>query len=197
MPLEFYRGSTPTFKFTPTGGLSVFDLGEPVIAISQELATLTFENDVEGEEDRITIDPSTNTISVTLTEEESIQFADGVETYAQVTWYQYDEGTDPEDDITITDIIKFPQHSVTVLPSILGIILPEDEPVEEDPDEGLDYDTEDPVGTLIVDEGDGEEYVVPDYYEYYDDTIEPQPKTTYLYSSGEVDPVPKDWTPDE
>lgn len=197
MAMEFYRGSTPTIRFYPQDGLRVENLGEPVVAISQELVTLTFENNVDGEEDRVTIDTANNCIAVSLTETESIQLADGVATYAQVTWYQYAEQSDPEADPVISDVLKFPQHQITILPSILDLILPEDEEVpEEDPEEELDYDTEDPIGTLVVDDGDGLEYYVPDYQEYYDDTTETEPLESYPYSEGIVQPI-GDWDPNE
>lgn len=198
MATELYRGSTATIRFSPLGGLKVSELGEPIVAISQELVTLTFENGVEDEEDRVVIDTTNNRISVTLTEEESIQLADGVPTTAQVTWYQYDEseGSDEDADPVITDVLKFPEHSITILPSILDLVLPEDEePVAADPEEVLDYNTEDPVGNLVVDGGTGEEYVVPGYREYYGTTTEPEPRTTYLYADNVVQPVPNDWKP--
>ena len=197
MALEFYRGSTPTIRFRPLGNVDVTTLGEPVVAISQELVTLTFENNVEDEEDRVDIDASSNSISVTLTQDESIQLADGMPTIAQVTWYKYSVSVvDGEDVYTVTDVIKFPQHDITILPSILDIMLPEDEePVDEDPAEEIEYDTEDPIGTLVVDDGDGIEYNIPDYQEYYEDTTEPQPLDTYLYSDGIVQPIPDDWEP--
>lgn len=197
MALEFYRGSTPTIRFRPLGDVDVTTLGEPVVAISQELVTLTFENNVEDEEDRVVIDTSSNSISVTLTQEESIQLADGTPTIAQVTWYKYSMSVVDEEEVyTVTDVIKFPQHDITILPSVLDIMLPDDEdPVDEDPAEEIEYDTEDPIGTLVVDDGDGIEYNVPDYQEYYEDTTEPQPLETYLYSDGIVQPIPDDWEP--
>lgn len=197
---EFYRGSTPTLRFYPQNGLRVENLGNPIVTISQEYTMLTFENDVEGEEDRVAIVPAGNFISVTLTEAESRELVDGVDTQVQVTWYIEDEeAVVPEgEDPVIKEVLKFPTHSVTVLPSLMESVIPDEE--EEPPDDIFidDVDTlptEDPEGILVTDSVSGEEFYLPDYMEYYGETGESEPLDAYLYTEGVVEPVPDGWEP--
>lgn len=99
MPLIIYRGSTPTIKFKPTNGMRVSDLGTPSVAIVQQLVFLTPE---------VTVDTEDNSISVTLTEEESLMLVPGVETKIQQAWL-LDDGSN----------IRFPVKQLEVAEGLM------------------------------------------------------------------------------
>ena len=99
MPLTIYRGSTPTIKFKPTNGMRVSDLGTPSVAIVQQLVFLSPE---------VTVDETDNSISVTLTEEESLMLVPGVETKIQQAWL-LDDGSN----------IRFPVQEITVAEGLM------------------------------------------------------------------------------
>lgn len=121
MAAVIYRGSTPTIRMSPLNGMNVSELGTPTIAISQELVYLDPEVEVDTENNRV---------SVTLTEQESLQLVAGVETRVQMMWANNEDGT----------VIRFPVHEVVVMESVTeelldenlpdGAIVDEDEEVE-------------------------------------------------------------------
>lgn len=112
MAITIYRGSTPTIKLTPTNGMSVSDLGTPKVAIVQDLVLISPEPTVSAVD---------NTVSVSLTEEETMRLVPGVVTKIQQVW---------END---GNVIRFPVHEITVAETILDIVTPEEteETVEE------------------------------------------------------------------
>ena len=99
MALKIYRGSTPTLKFTPTNGMSVSDLGTPVVAVVQQLVFLTPE---------VTVDTAHNCIKVQLTEEESLKLVADMETQVQEAWKTAD-GT----------IVRFPAKKIDVMETLM------------------------------------------------------------------------------
>lgn len=99
MAVVIYRGSTPTIYISPTNGMQVSDLGEPTIAISQDIAFLTPD---------VTVDTANNRLVVTLTEDDTLSLTEGVETYLQAV-YEVGDGT----------IIRFPMHPVTVVGTLM------------------------------------------------------------------------------
>lgn len=99
MAIVIYRGSTPTIYISPSNGMSVSDLGEPTVAISQDIAFLT--PDVE-------VDTTNNRLIVSLDEEDTLSLTEGVETYIQAVY----EGTNG-------NIIRFPMHPVTVVGTLI------------------------------------------------------------------------------
>ena len=106
MSLTIFRGSTATLKFTPTNGMSVSDLGTPTVAIVQQLVFLTPD---------VTVDTDHNCITVTLTEEESLQLVPGVETKVQQAWLLQDGSN-----------IRFPVHKLTVEETLLQSLASEE-----------------------------------------------------------------------
>lgn len=160
MATSFYRGSTPTVRFYPQG-ISVTDasLGDPTVAIEQELAFLVFDGE------RVAADSSRNCISVTLTEDETLQLADGVATTAQLSFTNVEAET----------VVKFPTHDLTVLPSILDATMTDEEieEIENAPDDDTPVEDEvvmeDPIGTVMDDPDEDEDYVLDDFIEYYDE----------------------------
>lgn len=99
MALVIYRGSTATLKFTPTNGMSVSELGTPTVAIVQNLVFLTPD---------VTINAADNSISVKLTEEESLRLVPDVETKVQEAWLLGDGSN-----------IRFPTKKIKVAESLI------------------------------------------------------------------------------
>lgn len=108
MGTVIYRGSTPTIKFKPLNNVKVSDLGTPTIAIVQELVYLSPE---------VVVDAEDNSISAKLTEEESLQLVEGVETSAQQVWKQ-ESG----------NIIRYPVHQLSVAETIMEEVEPQPAP---------------------------------------------------------------------
>lgn len=134
-----YRGSTPTIRMSPTNGMLVSDLGTPTLGISQELVFLNPE---------VTVNVSENYIQTTLTEAETLQLAENVETEIQQSWAKED-GT----------VIRFPVHKVEVRSSVVEEITAAQTGETEDvdiPDEVPDG------GAVTTDEEEFEEPVPGD-----------------------------------
>lgn len=100
MAAVIYRGSTPTITFRPTNGMKVSDLGTPKVAIVQNLVYI--------EPETVTVDGASNSISVKLTEEDTLRLVPGVETNAQQVW-KTEAG----------DIVRFPVHKLTVAETLM------------------------------------------------------------------------------
>lgn len=174
MATYIYQGSTPTIRFKPLNGIKVTDtsLGTPTVIISQEEVFLDFEAD------RIILDGTANTASVELEEDETILLVNGVPALAQLSFANGDTG----------EVVRFPIHELTVLQSLAGTMLEDEEEDEEEEDE-VDIPTEvlvDPVGSLVPGYDYGE-YQLQDYVEYYGDTLEPDIEE--LYDPDDVEPA--------
>lgn len=101
-----YRGSTPTLRFRPTNGMNVSDLGTPVVALAQELVYMELDPSV---------DPDDNSISVTLTEEQTLRLVAGVETKVQQAWVLPGGGN-----------VRFPVKKIEVAESLIESLEPEE-----------------------------------------------------------------------
>jgi len=175
MALSIFQGSTPTLRFTLQGGLSVTDpaLGEPTITVVQ--------NDIIYilDDERITVDSTTNSVSVTLTEGETIELVDGLPATAELVY---------SNDST-ESVYRFPPFELAILESTMGPIYDHMEP--DDPG-ATDFDPED-IYEDVISDGEVEEdeivevYEIEDYVEYYDDTFEPEPED--LYPIEDVEPA--------
>lgn len=99
MATTIIRGSTPTLKFTPQGGISVSSLGEPTIAIRQDMVFIELVP---------TVNTSGNYITATLTEEQTLQLVPGAETQVQAVW------KDSSD-----NVYRFPVHSIEVIDTVI------------------------------------------------------------------------------
>lgn len=108
MAAVIYRGSTCRIVFKPLGGINVSELGEPSIAISQELAFLTPDPVVDTENNRVYAD---------LTEEETLTLVDGAETKAQIAYVDTEAET----------VIRFPIHDIRVEPTLMWSLMEEEE----------------------------------------------------------------------
>ena len=179
----FYRGSTPTLVFKPIE-VSVTDsaLGVPTIAIEQELALLVFDGD------RLTVDGEANTVSVTLTEAESVQLVSGVPTTAQLAFSNEETGT----------VVRLPTHAIDILHSVLDTLLAGSEVIDDGDDEDAGTDDEGSEDTIIEDPEDtilpdGEElmedYDLDDFVEYYEDEDEEDTDLEELNEAEDPDDV--------
>ena len=108
MAAVIYRGSTCRIIFKPLDGINVSDLGEPSIAISQELAFLTPDPVVDTENNRVYAD---------LTEEETLTLVDGAETKAQIAYV----------DTEAESVIRFPVHDIRVESTLMWTLMEEEE----------------------------------------------------------------------
>lgn len=169
MAAYIYAGGTPIIRFTPMNGVLVTDasLGTPVIAVTQGELLLTYEDEA------LTIDPGTNSISAQMSEEDTITMVDGVPAQAQLAFYNTETGM----------VTRFPIHEIAVLQSILGGLVTEEEEYEGD---DVDEDGEPyPEETFELDDGelsdidDYEDYVLEDYEEDYEDTLEDDPEELF------------------
>lgn len=93
------RGGSCRICFYPQGGLDVTDLGTPRIGIYQELTFLTPD---------VTVDSSNNRIYADLTEDDTIQLVEDVETQVQAVYLN------DQDEI----VYRFPIHKVTVTATV-------------------------------------------------------------------------------
>ena len=82
MSAVLYRGSTCRIKFKPLLGLQVSDLGEPVIGIYQDNFYFSPEN--------VVVDTDHNCIYADLTQEETLQLGEGLETTCQAAYLAQD-----------------------------------------------------------------------------------------------------------
>lgn len=112
MAVEIIRGSACRICFYPQGGLKVGELGDPAIGISQELTFLDLEAVVDEENNRVYAD---------LMEVDTIQLVEGIDTVCQLVF------TDDETE----DVLRFPEHKLTVSPSLFGEFY-ESEDLEEE-----------------------------------------------------------------
>lgn len=112
MGTVIYRGSTPTIYISPSNGMNVNELGEPYVSISQDLTYIPL--DVEK-------DVANNRLVCTLSEEDSLELVEGVDTYIQAV-YDFGDG----------NVVRFPIHRLTVLPTLMeNISFEYSEPEEE------------------------------------------------------------------
>lgn len=175
MTMSIFQGSTPTLRFTLQDGLSVTDpaLGEPTVTVAQDEVVYILDDE------RITVDSGTNSVSVTLTEGETIGLVDGYPITAELVY---------SNDST-ESVYRFPPFEIMVLESTMGPIYDHMEP--DDPG-ATDFDPDDIYEDVITD-GEVEEdetievYEIEDYMEYYDDTLEPDPED--LYPIEDVEPA--------
>lgn len=109
----FYRGSTPTIRLKPLGGLRVSDLGTPTVAMTQNLVYFSVsDEDIE-------IDTASNSISFKLPYQDSLRFVADVPTRLQQVWQKDDGST-----------VVFPVHEIEVYDTIVNI--EDDVDVDED-----------------------------------------------------------------
>ena len=169
MATYIYAGGTPIIRFTPANGVRVDDasLGTPVIAVIQGELALTYETD------DLVIDPAANTISAQMSEEDTLTMVDGIPALAQLSFYNEQTGL----------VTRFPVHEITVLRSLLGGLVTQEEQYEGDdvdedgeayPEEEFELDD----GTLS-DIEEYEDYELEDYEEDYEDTFEDDPEELY------------------
>lgn len=107
MGTVIYRGSTPTIYIRPINGMNVADLGEPYVSISQDLVYIPLDVEKDTENNRLVCH---------LTEEDSLELVEGVETLIQAA-YTLPNG----------EVYRFPIHKLTVLPTVMEelIVTPE------------------------------------------------------------------------
>ena len=119
MAANIVRGGTCRLIFKPEGGLHVDELGEPAIAIQQELTFLTPD---------VVVDSANNRIYADLKEEDTIQLVEGLETKVQAVFT----------DETTNDVYRFPIHQVNVTETLFGELFEEEEVEQtaEEPGEG-------------------------------------------------------------
>lgn len=99
MATTIVRGGTCRIIFKPLNGLQVADLGTPSIGISQELTFLTPD---------VTVDTANNRIYADLTETDTMQLVENVETRAQAVF------TDDDSEV----VYRFPEHYITVTATV-------------------------------------------------------------------------------
>lgn len=107
MATVIYRGSTPTIYIQPTNGMHVSELGEPSVAISQDLAFITPD---------VVVDTENNRLVVYLTEDETLMLTERVETQIQAV-YEGENG----------QIYRFPVHNISVASTLFESITTETE----------------------------------------------------------------------
>lgn len=99
MAANIPRGGSCRICFYPQGGLDVTDLGTPKIGIYQELTFLSPE---------VVVDSTNNRIYADLTEADTIQLVEDVETQVQAVYLN------DQDEI----VYRFPVHNVTVTATV-------------------------------------------------------------------------------
>lgn len=100
MATTITRGSTCRIKSSPLGGLKISDLGAPQIYISQDLSFISKDATVSDDGSYIYCD---------LTESETLELVDGVETRIQVVYVNDAENK----------VYRMPIHIATVLPTLV------------------------------------------------------------------------------
>ena len=106
MMAAIYRGTTPTFKLTPTG-YNVSQLGTPSLVISQDMVFISLD-------DEIVVDTVNNCVKAKLPVEESVRLVPGLTASIQLL---FDDGT---------SAVAFAPHEFEVLESLVETVLPED-----------------------------------------------------------------------
>lgn len=106
MAAVIYRGGSCRIKFN-IKNVDVANLGEPVIAISQELAYLSPD---------AVVDTENNCVYADLSESDTIQLVDDAETKCQCA-FQKEDGT----------TYRFPVHNITVSGTLMWTLFEEDE----------------------------------------------------------------------
>lgn len=144
MGAVIFRGSTPTIRMRPTNGMNVADLGEPTVAIAQEIAYI----EKTGED--VVVDTSANAITVTLTEADTLSLAANAETRIQQVWKTAND-----------EVVRFPEHALTVASTLVESVLETPEPPEDEPD----YEPEVLPDNVAEDVDDVFEEVEAEYYE--------------------------------
>lgn len=99
MSTTIVRGGSCRIVFRPLNGVRVADLGTPSIGISQELTFLT---------PNVTLDVTNNRIYADLTEEDTMQLVENVETRAQAAF------TNDSTEV----VYRFPEHYITVVATV-------------------------------------------------------------------------------
>ena len=160
--------NTHVIILRPQSDISVTDLGEPAVALTQDMVFINPDP---------VIDTVNNCISVTLTEEETLRFMAGIPVDIQQIWK-----TDND------EIVRFPVHQLSVEDTIIAEFDDEVEPEEpevepeeteeivQDPEVEEEDDSEEPEYPLIWDDEDEDsedEYDDLAYYQLYDEEVDP------------------------
>lgn len=166
MPIKITRGSTPTINMRPLNNILVSDLGEPAVAIVQDMVFINPD---------VTVDTANNCITFSLSEEDTMQLVAGIEANIQEIWKDQND-----------QIIRFPVHAIEIEDTLLArfddvasedpiddpgtfvdeeiqIPDPEDEDELEEPERPLIWDEEEEDSDVEVDEDFGE-------YQIYDES---------------------------
>ena len=110
MGVSIVRGSTPTLKFTPQGGVNVSNLGTPTIGIRQDMVFIELTP---------TVNTSGNYISASMTEEQTLRLVPGIETQVQAVWKDQND-----------NVYRFPVHYIEVLDTVIDAFGGAFEPAE-------------------------------------------------------------------
>lgn len=157
MATNIPRGGACRLCFYPQGGLSVATLGTPQIGVYQELTFLT---------PNVTVDQANNRIYADLTEADTIQLVEDVETQVQAV-YLNDNGE---------VVYRFPVHYVTVTATVFDqFYVPPEYEYDEVSDTIPGYSSKNPSNEGWYEESG-------DDYEATDDTTVDDEKVYYTRS---------------
>lgn len=109
--MKITRGETPTFKVYLPSSVTADDLGDPHVAIAQNI-TLIEPNAYAGE------DANGEYVSFTITEEESLRLVSGQNAFFQITWKK----TTTINNTTTTNIVKGAMHRFWVSDSLIEVV---------------------------------------------------------------------------
>lgn len=101
MAAVIYKGSTATLRFKPTNGMTVGNLGTPYVAVSQNRAFI---------QPTATANTSSNTVTATLTESQTLLLTAGTRARAQMAFK----------DSTTGNVVRFPIHEIDVKDTIFS-----------------------------------------------------------------------------
>lgn len=107
MAAEIQRGSCCRLKFAIMNDVDLDDLGQPDVAIAQDIAYISPEND------QITVDKANRCVYVDLTEDDTMALAENTATRCQLVFANSDTN----------QVIRFPIHNLTVASTLLDNIL--------------------------------------------------------------------------
>ena len=96
--------------------MSLASLGEPHVAISQELAFVT------PSDDQISVDEQNRCVNVDLTEADTMALAENVRTQCQIAFVYEDDNVEPGEE-PIQKVTRFPVHEISVATTLMGSLL--------------------------------------------------------------------------
>lgn len=107
MAVEIQRGSCCRLKFRILGDVDIASLGQPDVAIAQDIAYVTPEND------RITLDIPNRCVYADLNEYDTMALAENTKTQCQLVFYNVDT----------EQVTRFPMHELTVAGTLMETLL--------------------------------------------------------------------------